>query len=174
MKLNVLGSDANSAEPWYAGGLKFTCTQCGNCCSGKPGHVWISHEEIERLAEYLQLTPAETVEQFCRKVEGGFSLREHRNRFGEYDCVFLRTEPEAPPPEGDKPAFRRRYCGIYPVRPLQCRTWPFWDTNLGSEKAWKEAARTCYGMDRGRKFSLKVIHELRDAREWPREAPTSG
>lgn len=32
--------------PWYAPGLSFTCTQCGNCCTGEPGVVWVSDEEI--------------------------------------------------------------------------------------------------------------------------------
>jgi Fe-S-cluster containining protein len=172
VRLKVLSSEA-PAEPWYAGGLKFTCTQCGNCCSGNPGHVWITQEEIVRLADHLELTCAETVEQFCRKIDGQFSLRERRNRNGEYDCIFLRQEETAPAGDGTKPTFRKRYCGIYPVRPLQCRTWPFWGSNLASEKSWKLAGRTCYGMDRGRRFSLTVIQELRDATEWPEEAPTS-
>jgi hypothetical protein len=45
MKLDVL-------ETWYADGLQFTCSQCGNCCTGGPGYVWMSKEEIVRLAEY--------------------------------------------------------------------------------------------------------------------------
>ncbi|HTW95345.1 MAG TPA: YkgJ family cysteine cluster protein [Tepidisphaeraceae bacterium] len=171
MQLKVLTDDPSN--PWYADGLRFTCTQCGNCCSGKPGHVWISREEVQLLAEHLQLTPAETIEQFCLTINGQLTLRERRNRHGDYDCIFLRTESSAPQGDGSGPVFRRRYCGIYPVRPLQCRTWPFWDSNLATEKAWKQAARTCYGMDRGRKFSLKVIEALRDADKWPDDAPTS-
>ena len=37
-----------------------------------------------------------------------------------YDCVFLKEDPER----------GRKTCSIYPVRPLQCRTWPFWPENL--------------------------------------------
>ena len=36
--------------PWYHAGLKFTCTQCGDCCSGTPGYVWVTNEEIVALA----------------------------------------------------------------------------------------------------------------------------
>ena len=32
--------------PWYAAGLRFFCTQCGDCCSGAPGFVWVNEEEI--------------------------------------------------------------------------------------------------------------------------------
>src|SRR5215213_8218564 len=77
MKLDVLKDEAAEA-PWYAEGLKFTCTQCGNCCTGGPGFVWISREEIRRLAEFLKITPQETVEKYCRKVDGRWSLKEFR------------------------------------------------------------------------------------------------
>jgi len=81
MKLEVVQPEAG-AEPWYAGGLKFTCSQCGNCCTGGPGFVWISREEIVRLSAFLRLTPQEVVEKYCRKVDGRFSLKEHRNSRG--------------------------------------------------------------------------------------------
>ena len=41
MKLPVLEKSSDTS-PWYAEGLKFTCSQCGNCCTGGPGYVWIS------------------------------------------------------------------------------------------------------------------------------------
>src|SRR5438067_2840062 len=89
MKLDVLAS-AEGADPWYADGLRFTCTQCGNCCTGGPGFVWISLEEIVRLAEHLKLTPDMVVEKYCRKIDGRFSLKERRTPEGNYDCIFLK------------------------------------------------------------------------------------
>ena len=32
--------NAAPGEPWYRDGLRFQCTQCGNCCTGDPGVVW--------------------------------------------------------------------------------------------------------------------------------------
>ena len=62
----------------------------------------------------------------------------------------------------------------YPVRPLQCRTWPFWDTNLASQSAWDRAARRCHGMNHGRRtFSREEMEALRDADDWPDNPPTS-
>ena len=72
MNLAVLGD----ADLWYKQGLKFTCTCCGNCCTGGPGYVWMSDEEIRRLAKHLKLTPEETYERYCRKVNGKTSLNE--------------------------------------------------------------------------------------------------
>ncbi|MDP9172292.1 MAG: YkgJ family cysteine cluster protein [Planctomycetota bacterium] len=160
MKLSVLNDEQNN--PWYAKGLKFTCTQCGNCCTGGPGFVWISKEEIVRLGEFLKISPEEVVEQYCRKVAGRWSLKESRNsRDGAYDCIFLREDGA------------KRGCSIYPVRPLQCRTWPFWESNLKSPESWKLASRNCHGMDRGRLFSQPEMESLRDAEDWPRNPPTS-
>src|SRR6476660_8667816 len=117
MKLDVI-------EPWYGDGLKFTCSTCGNCCTGGPGFVFISKEEIGRLAGHLGLTVYEVVERYCRKIDGQFSLVERRNARGEYDCIFLK---EIPPEMGNEGQVRqtRRVCGVYEARPLQCRTWPF-------------------------------------------------
>jgi hypothetical protein len=73
MKLDVMQAASGSpqqSQPWYADGLRFTCQQCGNCCTGGPGYVWISVEEVGRLARLLHLTKSEVVEQYCRKIDG--------------------------------------------------------------------------------------------------------
>ena len=177
MKLDVLPTD-DAEQPWYAEGLNFTCSQCGNCCTGGPGYVWISREEIVRLAEFLKITPQETVEKYCRKEGGRFSLTEFRNEAGNYDCVFLKEEKvRVPAPggaAGETVVQTRRRCTVYEVRPLQCRTWPFWPENLWSKKTWDHAAKRCHGMNAGRRhFTLDQIAALRDAKDWPQNPPTS-
>jgi Fe-S-cluster containining protein len=170
MKLEVL-SNSTGDSPWYAEqGLKFTCTQCGNCCTGGPGYVWLTREEIVRLAEHLEITPQEAVDKYCRKINGRFSLKERRTREGNYDCIFL-TEQDRDP--NDPKAGRRRTCAIYEVRPLQCRTWPFWKENISTPQRWEQSSKRCPGMGRGRRFSLNQIHAIRDAADWPKNPPTS-
>src|SRR4051812_5367733 len=122
MKLQVVQQniDSPNVSPWYADGLKFTCSQCGNCCTGGPGYVWISTIEIGRLAEFLKITPQEVVQRYCRKIDGRYSLKEVR-RGENYDCIFL-TEEKVPVGNGSKVVHTKRGCSIYPVRPLQCRT----------------------------------------------------
>jgi Fe-S-cluster containining protein len=176
MKLNVVQQDEGS-QPWYAEGLKFTCSQCGNCCTGGPGFVWISREEIVRLAEFLKITPEETVEKYCRKFDGRFSLRERRTREGMYDCIFLK-EQDVPTPagggDGKSVPLRRKMCSIYSVRPLQCRTWPFWRENLASEESWNRAGQRCHGMSHGnRTFTRVELEAVRDSKDWPQNPPTS-
>ena len=172
MKLPVLEKSSENA-PWYDEGLKFTCTQCGNCCTGGPGYVWISKGEIALLAEHLKMTPADVVEKYCRKIDGKFSLKEHRSPAGLYDCIFLKEM--SVPKQGDETVTHTiRACSVYSVRPLQCRTWPFWPENLSNEQAWNHAAKRCHGMNApGRTFSINQIHSIRDAAEWPKKPPTS-
>ncbi|MFM7740581.1 MAG: YkgJ family cysteine cluster protein, partial [Planctomycetota bacterium] len=31
----------SAAEPWYKDGLRFQCSQCGDCCTGGAGYVWV-------------------------------------------------------------------------------------------------------------------------------------
>jgi Fe-S-cluster containining protein len=170
MKLDVLPPRQDA--PWYADGLSFTCTCCGNCCTGAPGFVWLSDAEIDRLAGHLRLSRDETLKQYCRKIGQRISLKETRTPQGNYDCIFLQEIPAKR--EKGKVTLPRRVCGIYAVRPLQCRTWPFWDGNLASRETWDAAAQRCPGMNEGRRYTQERIEALRDAPDWPDRPPTSG
>ena len=166
MKLKVLPS-AETDAPWYDDGLKFTCAQCGNCCTGAPGYVWISDEELGWLAAFLQLTVDETIERYCRRIGSRVSLKERRTPQGQYDCIFLQEVKL-------RGGHVKKVCSVYDVRPLQCRTWPFWDGLLASKKAWDAAGKRCHGINHGsRKFTRKQIESLRDATDWPDSPPTS-
>jgi uncharacterized protein len=169
MKLDVLSSNES---PWYAEGLNFTCQQCGNCCTGGPGYVWVSDEELARLAEHLELSITDVVRRYCRKIGQRYSLKEIRTPEGQYDCIFL-TEQKTSAGDGQQVVHPTRGCSIYSVRPLQCRTWPFWEGNLKNKSAWERAGRGCYGINQGRKFALDEIVKLRDAEDWPEKPPTS-
>ena len=117
-------------EPWYHAGLRFRCTQCGHCCTGAPGFVWVNDAEIEAIAEFLHEPVEEVSALHTRPTHRGRSLREKTNG----DCVFY-----------DKAAG----CTIYPVRPGQCRTWPFWDSNLETEADWQHTCEICPGSGQG-------------------------
>ena len=130
-----------SDEPWYKDGLRFQCTQCGHCCTGAPGVVWANPEEIKNLAEFLGKTIGEVKLEYTRLVGRRVSLKEYANG----DCVFLHPET--------------RGCTVYPVRPRQCRTWPFWNSNLESPEAWKEVERVCPGAGQGNFVSLDQIRQ---------------
>ena len=127
------------SQPWYADGLRFACTQCGNCCTGTPGFVWVNDVEIAALAEFRG-EPAEEVRGLYTRGEGGTrrSLKEKANG----DCVFYD---------------RMTGCTVYPVRPRQCQTWPFWECNTESPAAWARAAADCPGCNQGELIPAEEI-----------------
>jgi len=136
---------------WYSDGLSFTCTQCGNCCTGPPGYVWATDEELAAMASHLDMSVAAFRDRYAHKINGRWSLNE-RVRDGRHDCVFLKRDDEG-----------KALCSIYEVRPTQCRTWPFWPENLAHPRDWQRASRNCPGIDHGRRYSINDIRLRRDA-----------
>ena len=50
-----------------------------------------------------------------------------------------------------------RGCTVYPVRPRQCRTWPFWASNVASRAAWERTKKSCPGAGQGDLISAEEI-----------------
>lgn len=128
-KLNLIEQN----PPWYAQGLRFKCTECGQCCTGTPGYVWVSEAEIQALANHLHLSTKEFAKQFLRYVDGRYALLETPSNLekpSNYDCIFLKDKK----------------CQVYTVRPTQCRTFPWWAQNLASPEDWEAAASYCEGI----------------------------
>lgn len=133
-----------SKQPWYQDGLKFTCTQCGNCCTGSPGYVWVNRAEVIALATRLGFDDIDSFEKkYVRLVGIRKSLKEYPNG----DCVFFDSE--------------RRTCQVYEDRPRQCRTWPFWESNLKNRRAWQATCEVCPGSGQGKLHDLASIEEMR-------------
>ncbi len=141
-------------QHWYVGGLAFECLECGRCCAGpEPGFVWVTDEDIQAIAGHLGMDEHTFRRRFVRKVGRRQSLIEKR---GSNDCIFL-TDADS---EG------RRGCEVYPVRPIQCRTWPFWEANIEHPYDWAQAGHRCPGINRG---PLHQYAEIRTRAERTRE-----
>jgi len=124
---------------WYKDGLRFQCTGCGDCCTGAPGYVWVNKEEIQNLAVRVGVTTEEFESQYVRSVVTRKSLVEYKNG----DCVFFDGET--------------RRCRVYEARPRQCRTWPFWDSNVRTPEAWAQTCQVCPGSGKGKLYQLGEI-----------------
>ncbi len=124
--------------PWYKDGLRFTCTRCGHCCTGEPGYVWVREDDLAAIAEKCGQTAEEIKALYTRRTPRGRTLREKDNG----DCVFYD---------------RRQGCTIYDVRPPQCRTWPFWHSNVATPEAWEHTCRVCPGSGQGELISEEEI-----------------
>ena len=130
--------------PWYRDGLQFSCTQCGDCCTGAPGHVWVNNEEIAALAAAVGEDVETFEDNYVRRVGARKSLKELPNN----DCVLF---------DG-----KARRCSVYEARPRQCRTWPFWDSNLKTPEDWKQTCSVCPGSGQGRLDTLEEIEPQRN------------
>jgi len=128
------------SEPWYREGLQFSCTSCGDCCTGKPGYVWVTRKEVAELAAFLGSTPEEFSRRYVRRVGRRYSLVEKQSGA----CVFFDQG-----------------CSVYAARPVQCRTFPFWSENLKSRIAWQGVAGECPGAGKGRLYALEDIDRIR-------------
>lgn len=128
-------------QPWYRNGLRFRCKGCGDCCTGAPGFVWVNKGEIHLMAVALGLSVEEFEAQYVRHVGIRKSLIEYDNG----DCVFFDSATGG--------------CQLYHARPRQCRTWPFWESNVRTPQAWAATAAHCSGCDAGRLFSREEIEK---------------
>lgn len=138
-----------SSKPWYQNGLRFSCTRCGNCCRnhGDYTYVYLTDKDVSAIALHLGLTETEFLQTYCQS-EGGW--------------VSLRMDAPACPFLGEGNA-----CGIYPVRPKQCATWPFWKENLRRATWEGEVKADCPGIGRGELHSREEIERIAgETAEW--------
>jgi hypothetical protein len=123
---------------WFEAGIRFGCTQGGDCCHNHGGYdrVYFTRNEERALATFLAVTMRVLRRKFLREENG---YRVARVRSGA--CIFL---------EGCR-------CSIYPVRPTPCRTWPFWPDTMKRTTWQKEVVPFCRGVGRGRLYTREEI-----------------
>jgi Fe-S-cluster containining protein len=89
------------------------CNTCqARCCTGESGYIHVSTTEIENISKFLNLSIEEFRKDYLFKNGYKWSIKE-REVHGSFECLFY------------DPCING--CLIYEVRPLQCRTFPFWD-----------------------------------------------
>jgi (E)-4-hydroxy-3-methylbut-2-enyl-diphosphate synthase len=99
--------------------------------------LWAGIGDTIRVS--LSAEPVEEVTQlYSRRSKGRRTLREKANG----DCVFFE---------------QGRGCTIYSVRPPQCRTWPFWDSNVATPEDWERTERNCPGSGEGELIPVEEI-----------------
>ena len=56
-----------------------------------------------------------------------------------------------------------RQCSVQPVKPVQCRTFPFWPELVDDAARWEDTKRYCPGLDvpTGRLYSEAEIVQIR-------------
>jgi Fe-S-cluster containining protein len=120
-------------ELFYVDGLKFSCKQCSSCCRYDQGFVFLSQKDLKKLSSALKTDENSVISAYCRWVTGRkgdtvLSLKEKSNK----DCVLWDSG-----------------CTVYTARPLQCVTFPFWESIIASKQCWEIAAASCPGINSG-------------------------
>lgn len=116
------------SDPWFRNGLKFFCTGCGKCCTGSDGYVFLSSKDVDALAKQLNLSSAEFTQKYTRTVDGNLCLKDN---LATDECIFLKNNR----------------CTVYPSRPIQCQTFPWWIHQIESRETWNEAKKRCEGIE---------------------------
>lgn len=131
---------------WWKDGLPFACTRCGRCCHarGEVAQVYVNGRERQELADFLGIGRDAFDERYTVLDPGG-----HRTlRFAEGRCVFL---------DGTE-------CSVHEAKPVQCRTWPFWEELLASRETYREQVlEFCPGSRSGPRVPAA---EVRRQMEW--------
>jgi hypothetical protein len=128
-------------QPFFeSGSLRFSCTGCGKCCeTAGDYYVYLTLKEAALIRDYLGLSHAWFRRGYLNRLEDGdLVLGPGRNE----RCVFLDQDGR---------------CRVYPVRPLQCRTYPFWPEVAGNRRNWQREALRCEGIGNGPVVSRAVI-----------------
>ena len=134
--------DGVSDSPFFAAGLPFSCARCSSCCRHESGYVYLSENDLSRLAHESSMSYDHFITAWCRWIpftagRERLSLKEKSN----YDCIFWKDG-----------------CTVYNARPLQCRAFPFWDSVVCSKEAWDAAGKSCPGINSGKMHSGEEIY----------------
>ena len=137
-----------NAEKFYENGLEFECQKCGQCCKTheENAYVYLSGADVDAISDYLGKKRINFLNDHCLNDKNGCV---HLS-MTKGDCNFL-----------DK----NGVCQIYPVRPMQCKTWPFWTENL-SEEEWNDPIRKCCpGIGKGKLYTKQEIEQTAKKRD---------
>ncbi len=102
----------------------------------------MNQDEIAALAQKVGI---DDVDEFERLYVRKIGMRKSLVEFPNGDCVFFDNE--------------KRTCTVYDARPRQCRTWPFWKSNVRSPETWQQTCEQCPGSGKGKLYSLEQIRQ---------------
>jgi len=120
--------------------FRFACTPgCTNCCDEK-GFVYITQRDLAAIAQFLRMRPAEFERKYVYRTKHLLRLRKP---WGS-ECHFLR--------QGG--------CAIHPVKPVQCRAFPFWPELVGDRDKWQATAAYCPGIGTGPLVRIEAAHRI--------------
>ncbi|MEZ5401080.1 MAG: YkgJ family cysteine cluster protein [Bryobacteraceae bacterium] len=133
------------------GALRFACQSgCTNCCDQR-GFVYLTAQDLRNAAEFLGLSKRAFTKRYVYRTRHLRRLRKPPDR----QCPFLE------PGKG---------CAIHPVKPVQCRLFPFWPELVENRAAWFVAGLDCPGIGKGE--LIQIGQAMETASEMKTAYPT--
>jgi hypothetical protein len=103
----------------------FQCQQCGDCCKGYGG-TYVTESDINKIADYINVTPEKFIKQYCVLSGKKFVLAQASTGY----CIFWN-----------------KICTIHPVKPKMCRAWPYIESVLVDPDNWAIMGNSCQGIN---------------------------
>jgi Fe-S-cluster containining protein len=120
--------------------MRFQCQPgCIRCCEQK-GFVYVTREDIARLAAHLGITGAEFRRRYLCGAAPLLRFRKQRHK----QCPFLLADG----------------CSVHAAKPLQCSSFPYWPELLADAGERREAAGYCPGMNKGPLVNLTLARQV--------------
>ena len=132
-----------------AEGMRFECQPGCTACCRQQGFVYLSEEDLVRVAAFLGMPVADFERKYVYRTRHKLRLRTPRHA----TCHFLREDG----------------CSIHPAKPTQCRIFPFWPELVASRREWNRTARYCPGIGKGPLIRIEAAQE--QAQEMRRAYP---
>jgi len=120
--------------------LRFQCQPgCTKCCE-QQGFVYLTEDDVARLAGFLKTTPAAFERRYIYRTKNLRRLRVPRH----VQCVFLKADG----------------CSVHVAKPLQCRTFPFWPELVDNKREWLKTANWCPGIGQGPLVQIETARAI--------------
>ena len=120
--------------------IRFECqTGCTRCCDTQ-GFVYITENDLQRIASHLGLMPQAFEEKYVIRYRRLLRLRKPRYS----QCHFLTAQG----------------CSVHVVKPVQCRTYPFWPELVEDRTAWQDESQRCPGINKGELIQIGTACEI--------------
>ena len=118
--------------------MRFSCQPgCTRCCT-QDGWVYLSGEDVARLAAFLGISLGEFQSKYLYATKNHVRLRRR-----EGQCPFLNAEG----------------CSVHPAKPTQCRVFPFWPELIEDKRELEETAQWCPGIGKGNVVSVETLEK---------------
>jgi Fe-S-cluster containining protein len=119
--------------------LRFACQPgCTKCCDTR-GFVYITENDLQRMAAYVGLSAKAFEKRYVVRFKQLLRLRKPPKS----QCHFLT--------EGG--------CSVHPVKPVQCRLYPFWPELVETRANWDTEGVLCPGIGKGELIQIGVACE---------------